>query len=109
LELAFDSKLLRTICENDEHAKRQLGRSVAEILKHRLADLRAAASPKDLVAGRPRVLHGGDRQYMAVDLPDGYRVVFSANHAKNPMTETGDLDWARVGRIKILNIERGHE
>lgn len=90
------------------HAKRQLGAKVAEILKHRLADLRAATSPKDLVASLPRELDSGDSQHMAVDLCDGYRIVFSANHSNNPRTETGDLDWARVSRIKILRIESGH-
>ena len=105
MELAFDSKSLRTICESERQAKLKLGDAVAEILKHRLADLRAAASVKDLIAGRPRRLYSASLQQMAVDLRDGYRLVFTANHAKNPMTQTGDLDWERVSRIKILRIE----
>lgn len=108
MELAFNSKSLRTICESERQAKLELGDAVAEILKHRLADLRAATSVKDLVAGRPRVLDGAALQQMVVDLRDGYRIVFTANHTKNPMTETGDLDWERVSRIKILRIERDH-
>ncbi len=109
MELAFDTKSLRTTCESEAHARRELGAKVAEILKHRLADLRAATSAKDLVAGRPRELAGADHQHMAVDLCDSHRIVFSANHPNNPTTETGDLDWARVSRIKLLRIERGHD
>lgn len=105
LELAFDTKSLRNICENQAQAKHALGSQVAEFLKHRLADLRAAASPRDLVAGHPRELTGADRQNMAVDLREGYRIVFTANHNKNPMTDTGHLDWSRVSRVKILRIE----
>jgi hypothetical protein len=36
LELAFESKLLRTVCENETCATRKLGPTVAEALKHRL-------------------------------------------------------------------------
>lgn len=107
LELAFESRSLRTLCESEAHAKRELGEAVAEILKRRLADLRAATSVNDLLAGRPRVLDGTERHHMAVDLPDGYRIVFSANHSNNPVTDAGGPDWARISRIKILRVERG--
>lgn len=85
----------------------ELGTRVAEVLKRRLADIRAATSGEDLVAGRPRELEGTD-QHMVVDLCDGRRIVFCANHPKNPMTKSGDLDWARVSRVKILRIEKDH-
>jgi hypothetical protein len=105
LELAFETRLLRTICENEAHAKRELGSQVAEALKHRLADLHAAVSPKDLVAGEPRELEGsGPQRRMIVELCDGHSILFSANHPKNPMTAVGDLDWSRVSRVKILRI-----
>lgn len=81
---------------------------MAEILKHRLADLRAATSVKDLVAGQPRELDGADRHHMAIELCDGLRLIFCANHSINPITETGDVDWSRVSRIKILRIEGNH-
>jgi hypothetical protein len=106
LELAFDSRSLRTICESEAQAQLEFGATVAEILRHRLADMRAATSPKDLVAGRPRI--GADRQHMVVDLCDGHRIVFKANHTNNTMTDTDDLDWARVSRIKIVRIETDH-
>lgn len=108
LELAFDSKSLRTICESEAHARRELGPTVAEILKHRLADLRAATSVRDLLVGWPRTLDSESHQHMVVDLCDGYYVVFCANHPNNPMTESGQLDWSKVNRIKILRIESDH-
>ena len=106
LQLAFESTRLRTICEKEDQAKSELPAAVAEILKHRLADLRVAQSPRELVAGRPRVRDGAGSQPMIVDLCDGWRIVFSANHLSNPVTEAGNLEWARVSRIKILRIER---
>jgi hypothetical protein len=108
VQLAFDSPWLRTVCESERVAKDELGGAVAEVLKHRLADMAAATSVADLVAGRPRGLGGTARNQMAVDLCEGYVITFAANHTKNPNTETGDLDWKRVSRIKILRIERDH-
>jgi len=106
LELAFDSKALRTICESEGQAKLELGVTVAESLKHRLADLVAATSTNDLLAGRPRVCANG--RDMVLDLCNGHVIVFTANHVNNPMTETNIVDWARVTRIKILRIESDH-
>ena len=103
LELAFDSKSLRTVCENETQAKLEFGPRIAEALKHRLADLRAATSPKDLLVGRPR--EGSDPNSMVVDLCDGYQLVFCANHSKSPVTDAGKLDWPKVSRVKILGIE----
>lgn len=79
---------------------------MAEVLKHRLADLRAATSVNDLVAGRPRLRERADTQHFVVDLCDGHRIVLAANHPKNPLTPTGALNWAKVSRIKVLRIER---
>jgi hypothetical protein len=107
LEIAFDSRALRAICESDLQAKAELGANVAEILKHRLADLRAAAYVKDLVAGRPHIVDGSVG-HMVVELSNGYCLVFKSNHTSHPMTDADDIDWTRVTRIKILRIERQH-
>jgi hypothetical protein len=79
---------------------------VAEVLKRRLADLRAATSINDLLAGRPRLLEGSERDEMVVDLRKTHRLVFCANHhPKNPLARSGNVDWPKVSRIKILRIE----
>ena len=108
LQLAFHSRSLRTICESEARAKRELEPSVADALQHRLADLRAATSIKDLVVGRPRPLDDGEKQNMVVDLCDSHRLVFCANHPKNPLAESGKLDWQSVSRVKVLRIEKNH-
>ena len=108
LELAFDSILLRAICENEEHAKRELGPAVAEALKHRLADIRAATTIKDLMTGRPRLIAGADYQHMVVELFGDYRIVFCANHPNNPVMSSGEMDWMKISRIKLLRIEGSH-
>lgn len=108
MEIAFTNLSVRTVCENEAHAKNELGSEVAEVLKRRLADLRAATSVRDLVAGQPRELDGADKRHLAIDLCNGRRIVFCANHLKHPVTGTGELDWLKVTRIKILRVEYNH-
>ncbi|HEV2687131.1 MAG TPA: hypothetical protein VGV35_01215 [Bryobacteraceae bacterium] len=105
MEIAFQSRQLRAVCEDEAHANRELDADVVEALKHRLADLRAAATGKDILAGRPRFVVCSDVECMAVDLAGMWRLVFAANHVKNPKTEANASDWAKVTRVKIMRIE----
>lgn len=104
LELAFKSKFLRTLCESEETAYRKLGVKVTKRLKARLEDLQAAANITELTAGAPRPVDDGTQQHMAVSLVEGYSIEFAANHVSNPVTSSGDVDWSKVRRIKILSI-----
>jgi proteic killer suppression protein len=104
LELAFANKSLRELCESEAQADRHLGPTIAQKLRRRLSDLRAARNVKDLVAGRPRELAGGRRGCVGVQLSSESRLVFCANHTVLPVLETGDVDWSKVSRVKILSI-----
>jgi hypothetical protein len=105
LELAFETRELREICENDRKAEETLGAIVGEALKHRLADMVAATKPSDLLAGCPRI--GTDPSTMIVDLQDGYKLVFASNHVRRRNKADGNVDWTKVSRVRILDI-RGH-
>jgi hypothetical protein len=76
------------------------------MLIHRLADLRAATSPKDLQAGQPRTLAG---ETMAIDLAEGFQMNFSANHRKTPRSPNNITDWSRVHRVKVVFIGKGSQ
>ena len=105
--IAFDSLWLRAVCENREEADAELGPAVARVLRSRLADLDAANSATDLIAGSPRVITEGDFEYMAVNLQDGMRIEFMANYVKNPADGADHIVWANVSRIKIIGIRHG--
>lgn len=109
MELAFDTISLRTICENEQHAISELGVEVAEVLKHRLADLQAATSVKDIIVGRLPEFNGTEANHLAIYLSNKHSIVLCANHPKNPMTDTGEIDWERVSRVKILRIESNYD
>lgn len=106
LILAWESQSVRSICENEDHAQREFGATVAEKLKHRLADLSSGTSVCDLLAGRPRIADPEHRKQMLVDLADGYEMLFEVNHPKPPVDNSGGIDWSRVTRVKILDIRR---
>ena len=107
MELAFATKSLREVCESAAKAKLRLGPKVVEKLSRRLADLRAAVSVSDLIAGRPHELEVARQRRIALDLGEGYRMTFCANHAVLPKLKLGKIDWSKVSRVKILRIESG--
>ncbi len=109
MELAFESKDLRSICELGATAEHELGAEVAEVLRRRLADLRAATSIYDLVAGNPHEVEFRDINYFIVDLSEDYQIVLKANHSENPLTNSGQIDWAKVSRIKVTHIGGEYE
>ena len=106
LIIAFAGKSLRQICENEEDVIAAFGSETAEIFKKRLADLRAAEHVKDLPKP-PYPLKGARGGCMAIEFAENQRLVFNANHTKNPRDNNGKVDWAKVRRVKILEIESG--
>ena len=107
MEVAFATKALRTVCESTATAADQFGAEVAGQLRNRIADILAASTIDELPAGNPHLLHAG--RNMAVDLSNGYRILFCANHTKVPMDGNGKVDWSKVTRIRLLRIEVDNE
>ena len=104
MELAFASKELRSTCEKEFTARAKLGVNVAETLKRRLADIRAATSIADLVVGNPRILGSELNGCLVIGLSCDHQLILKANHPENPVTEKGKTDWTKVFRIKITFI-----
>jgi hypothetical protein len=109
MEVAFRTRALRDACASGELMEKRFGPEVASMLKRRLSDLRAATSVFDLVLGDPKVVPGTCGRAMSVELCGGHRLVFRANHSKNPTLPDGTTDWSRVSRIQVLRIEKSFE
>jgi proteic killer suppression protein len=106
---AFSTKAIRSLCECQAKAERELGLKAAKKLRERLADIRAASNVTDLVAGHPREIDGGRLPNYAINLADGYRMLLCANHNEIPLTKTAQVDWSKVSRVRIHKIEVAHE
>lgn len=105
LVIAFETAKLRSECEDSLEAERVYGRSVAEALQRRLADLRAAVSVDDLPVGRPRITSPWNmEECMQLDLCDGKGLLFVANHVGLGSQEGSSVNWHRVNRVRIVGI-----
>lgn len=104
MQLAFSTKALRAVCENEERAVRELGGESANALKRRLADLRAAENVRDLIAGNPRPAPRS-KEHLLLDLEDGWALILAANHTTVPRLGSGAVDWSNA-RVKVLRIEK---
>jgi proteic killer suppression protein len=105
VELAFETRRLRTVCEEPIEAAKDYPPLVVAGLIRRVADIRAADSPLSLVAGSPSLATSGDPQ-VKVRLASDYILIGVANHQTCPERQDGEIDWARVRRLKIVGIER---
>lgn len=105
MNLAFASKDLRRLCENEARAEDSLGKAAADALRTRLAQLRAASTVADLVAGRPMEIASNPHARMALQLGATGRLVFSCNHNDVPVDQDGRVAWKQVSRVKIVSVE----
>lgn len=102
--IAFETKRLRTICEDGTVATDELGAVVANVLRERLADLRAADSIDDMIIGNATT-SGPGRAILTITLTPGARTVWSPNHVHNPRCASGDIDWSQTRRVRLRSIE----
>jgi hypothetical protein len=100
VELAFETRDIRSTCESPRRAKRLLGEPASLALQSRLADMRAARTPIELLAGAPKPT-GPDR--MRLNLGDGKALEFVSNHRRSSMSKDG-VDWSRVTRVRIVAV-----
>lgn len=99
LELAFETKFLRELCEDESTATKVLGAAVAKTLQRRLADLRAATTIDDVIAGKTKT----DTELITLELTSEAKIVLRANHKTNP-TRDGKINWDKVTRVQITRI-----
>ena len=103
MELAFGTRQLRAICEDQGVADSNLNLLVSEQLRGRLADLHAARSIQELVAGRPKV-DPDDQRILILELAEGFVLRLQVNHSNPPRLGDGTIDWSRVRRLRVVSI-----
>lgn len=109
MRLAFKDYKIRKICEDLDAATNEYGVAVADMLKIRLADLEAATTISDILTGNPSIVANMPYSLFKVDLAENLQLLFGAAHIKKPpIGENGDIDWAHVNYIQILEIRNTH-
>lgn len=108
IQLAFQDENIRKVCESNISAKRKYGCIAGPSLHARLADLKAADSPVELIDLGFAAFDKFENDRIVIFLDEGYRIHAAANHNPPPVL-AGKLDWSKVTRVKILSIERANE
>jgi toxin HigB-1 len=109
LEISFAKKSLRSLCESKAKAETTFGIEAAVMLQRRLADLRAATSVKDLIAGNLNGANKKNDTEIVIDLGGRFSMILTPNHIVLPLLKSGAIDWKKVRRIKVLLIQDVHD
>ncbi|PFG10926.1 proteic killer suppression protein [Marinobacter sp. LV10MA510-1] len=109
MEILFENKKVRELCEQQRKAEKKLGALCARKLRARLSDLDAVSRVTELVAGNPHPLQGDRQGQFALNLTGGLRLVFSPANEPCPMKDDGGIDWAQVTIVCIEYIGDYHD
>jgi hypothetical protein len=105
LDFSFENKDLRKLCEDEQAAIEKYGMEISMKLQGRIADITAATTVNDLLAGNPALLDKESNNYK-VDLSINHLLVFCSANTKVPQQSDGSINWEKVTRIKILEIQK---
>ena len=106
MEIFCHASRIRKICENDKLAIKKLGNICAKSLRKRSADLEAAETAGELLAGNPHPLKGNRKGQFAVNLTGGVRLIFE--QIETPQLNL-PIDWREVCEIRIFDIGDYHD
>lgn len=100
MEIVFQTKELRELCQSQEEAEKALQPNLSKSLRNCLADMRAAANVSELMTLRNLSTDG---KTLTIPLSCGKVVTVRQSHLHPPKTD-GSLDWSKVYRVRILSI-----
>ena len=104
LEVAFQSRDLRGICESPARAKRELGEAAGAVLRRHLADLEAVETVAELFEmglGFENCAH--KLGLVRFQLDDDLYLYSEVNHRNVPMNGE-QVDWTKVTRLKVVHV-----
>jgi proteic killer suppression protein len=110
MEVTFSSRRLQRTCESAKEMRRAYGTACAKRLMLRLTELRAATCLEDLrrLGGRCHELDAERLGQLAVELPNGRRLVFVPAGAAAQKRRRRSLDWSAVDAIEVIEIVNYH-
>ncbi|CAC9603688.1 hypothetical protein [uncultured Gammaproteobacteria bacterium] len=107
MEIYFDTKKLKELCDNSKKANKKLGVKNAKLLFKRLSQLKSVNKLGDFKFDRPHPLKGDRKTEFAITIYAGFRLTFKAKEPKK--TPDGDTLWKEVTKINIVYIGDYHE
>ncbi|WP_095202989.1 hypothetical protein [Mesorhizobium carmichaelinearum] len=105
MEISFKNRALRSLCEDPEAATAEYGSDVARALMNRVADIAAAETIENVIAGNPTISDSGKGDSISILLGEGHSIILMCNHLNPPTSALGKVDWSKVSRVRIEGIE----
>jgi hypothetical protein len=103
MEIAFRSQTLRSLCESATLIKKKFGPEAGDVLMTLLSEIRAAECVNDL---KDIVKIIDDENYsIRISVTEEMAVLAECNHNTPPLNNAGNMDWNKVYRLKIMEIE----
>lgn len=111
MKILFASDRLQRECESRKKLQQTHGENCAKRVAVRLKDLEAAPCLDEFrhLSGNCHELEGDRKGELALDLPDGKRLLFEPADEPTPRKDDGGLDWNGVKSVRIVAIENYHK
>lgn len=109
MKIVFRSFRLEALCSSEKALRRKYGPETEKKITSRIDALEAADTLAEMrmLPGRCHELKGDRRGELAIDLPQGRRLIIRPA-GERPSKDDGGLDWASVSAIVVLEIVDYH-
>lgn len=104
MEIAFQTEEIRDICEHASVAEDILGSELANSLRARLADIRAATTMQDLMLFQSESPTQGRTPKMAIQVSKTCEIFLVSNHRSHNGKAADEIDFSEVKRVRIIEI-----
>jgi plasmid maintenance system killer protein len=110
VEISFKSRKLEKQLTDPKEMVKSFGRLAGKV-NQRMKDLTGAdnlAIMRTIPAARCHELTGNRKGELAVDFSGNYRMIFEPLHHPIPKKDDGGLNWEKVTKIQINEIDDYH-
>ena len=111
MDITFEDKKLGKVVNDERKLSKEFGKSRAEKIKIRLAQLFGATTLEDVrhLAGNYHELIGNRKGQWACDLDQPYRLIFTPHERPIPKNNSGQYLWIEIKGIEIIEIINYHK
>ena len=110
MDILFGTNKMAKICNSGQERVKTYGPERAKKVGLRLDQMRASANLQDFRSVHPRChpLTGDRNGQWSADLDGPYRLIFEIADEPIPLNEHGNLDLAKVQKVRIIHVADTH-
>jgi len=111
MDITFKNKKLEKLLSREKEILKKYGSDNGRRIQKKMTQLAAASNLAELSklpATRLHPLLGDKKGKLSLDVKHPDRMLIEPDHPQLPLKEDGGLDWAKVTKVKILEITDTH-